>query len=72
MTLPTYLSEHGFVTAGVGKIFHPDGCTLMHEPKDYGTNFSHRVGDDIRGWNHVVPSPHPTLALTRPYVHPHS
>lgn len=52
MTLPTYLSEHGFVTAGVGKIFHPDGCTLMHEPKDYGTNFSHRVGDDIRGWNH--------------------
>ena len=50
MTLPTYFARHGFATAGVGKIFHPDACTRMHQP-DY-LRFSHRLGDDHRAWNH--------------------
>lgn len=50
MTLPTYFARHGFVTAGVGKIFHPDACSRMHQP-DY-LRFSHRLGDDFRAWNH--------------------
>ena len=51
MTLPTYFARHGFVTAGVGKIFHPDACTRMHEGYE-GVRFSHRLGDDFRAWNH--------------------
>jgi len=51
MTLPTYLAEHGYATAGTGKIFHPDACTRMHTP-DYGSYVSHKVGDDDRAWNY--------------------
>jgi hypothetical protein len=51
MTLPTWFAQHGYVTAGNGKIFHPDACTLLHKP-DYGPHFSHRNGDDGRAWNY--------------------
>lgn len=27
MTLPTYFRNNGFVTAGNGKLFHPDACS---------------------------------------------
>ena len=27
MTLPTYFRTHGYVTAGAGKLFHPDACS---------------------------------------------
>ncbi len=50
MTLPTYLAQNGFATSGLGKIFHPDACTRMHQP-DYGIKFAHKFGDDFRGWN---------------------
>ena len=51
MTLPTYLAQHGFATSGTGKIYHPDACTRMSQP-DFGLKFAHRVGDDVRAWNH--------------------
>jgi arylsulfatase A-like enzyme len=51
MTLPTWFAQHGYVTAGNGKIFHPDACTKLHIPH-YGDNYSHAVGDDFRAWNH--------------------
>ena len=47
MTLPTYMREHGFVTAGNGKLFHPDAC------KKFG--FSHVAGDDPRAWSYPYP-----------------
>jgi len=52
MTLPTYFAQHGFVTAGNGKIFHPDACTQMHVGRNYGPEFSHVLGDDARGWTY--------------------
>jgi iduronate 2-sulfatase len=51
MTLPTWFAEHGFITAGNGKIFHPDACTTLHIPH-FSENFSHMLGDDPRAWNH--------------------
>lgn len=45
MTLPTYMRQHGYVTAGNGKLFHPDAC---HQYK----NFSHAQGDDPRAWSY--------------------
>ena len=47
MTLPTWFAEHGFITAGNGKIFHPDACTTLHIPH-FSENFSHMLGDDPR------------------------
>lgn len=44
MTLPTYLRRHGYVTAGGGKLFHPDAC------KGYGVAWDHAAGDDPRAW----------------------
>lgn len=56
MTLPTYFASHGsYVTAGVGKVFHPGGCTYVHSTQphgSYGADFSHIVGDDYRAWNY--------------------
>ena len=46
MTLPTYLRQHGFVTAGNGKLFHPDACKAP---------FDHAVGDDPRAWSYRWP-----------------
>eukprot|EP00656_Telonema_subtile_P005812 TRINITY_DN12657_c0_g2_i1.p1 TRINITY_DN12657_c0_g2~~TRINITY_DN12657_c0_g2_i1.p1 ORF type:complete len:545 (+),score=98.27 TRINITY_DN12657_c0_g2_i1:172-1806(+) len=43
MTLPTYMRTHGYVTAGTGKVFHPDACAKY-------PNFTHALGDDPRGW----------------------
>jgi arylsulfatase A-like enzyme len=53
MTLPTYLRKHGYITAGCGKVFHPDACT----GGDGGgspnfKNFSHSKGDDPRAWSY--------------------
>lgn len=42
MTLPYYFRQHGYVTAGNGKIFHPDACDKEGDP--------HSVGDDKRAW----------------------
>jgi hypothetical protein len=42
MTLPTYFRRHGYVTAGGGKLFHPDACSRF--------DFPHAVGDDPRAW----------------------
>ena len=51
MTLPTYFRERGdYVTAGVGKIFHPDACNNML-PRPGRTNFTHAFGDDPRAWS---------------------
>jgi hypothetical protein len=44
MTLPTYLNQQGFTTAGAGKLFHPDACKELH--------FSHVTGDDPRAWSY--------------------
>lgn len=55
LTIPTYFARHGYVTAGVGKIFHPAGCTYVHSTQPHGTygaDFSHVVGDDYRAWNY--------------------
>jgi iduronate 2-sulfatase len=46
MTLPTYLRQHGFVTAGNGKLFHPDACKAP---------FDHAAGDDPRAWSYRWP-----------------
>ena len=43
MTLPTYLRQQGYVTAGNGKLFHPDACH---------NEFNHRNGDDPRAWSY--------------------
>jgi iduronate 2-sulfatase len=43
LTLPLYMRQHGYVTAGVGKLFHPDAC---------GTPNSHARGDDARAWSY--------------------
>lgn len=40
MTLPTYMRQHGYTTAGNGKLFHPDAC------RNFG--FAHSSGDDPR------------------------
>jgi len=45
MTLPTYLRQQGYVTAGNGKIFHPDACSKY-------SGFSHTLGDDPRAWSY--------------------
>jgi hypothetical protein len=40
-------------TAGNGKIFHPDACTVMRKKTaSFGENVSHTVGDDPRAWNY--------------------
>ena len=44
MTLPTYMRQHGYITSGTGKIFHPDAC--VH----YGLR--HSQGDDPRAWSY--------------------
>lgn len=43
MTLPTYVRQHGYVTAGNGKLFHPDACA--------GYGFTHQQGDDPRAYS---------------------
>jgi len=43
MTLPTFLRRNGFVTAGNGKLFHPDACR---------SPFTHASGDDPRAWSY--------------------
>jgi iduronate 2-sulfatase len=45
MTLPTYFRQHGYTTAGVGKIFHPDACYVYPA-------FRHTNGDDPRAWSY--------------------
>ena len=45
MTLPTYFRQHGFHTAGGGKLFHPDACKAS-------TNCTHSNGDDPRAWSY--------------------
>ena len=45
MSLPAYFQQHGFVTAGVGKIFHPDACAKFQ-------NFTHANGDDPQAWSY--------------------
>lgn len=52
MTLPTWFAQHGYVTTGNGKIFHPDGCGYMAHFRNYGPDFVHTVGDDKRAWNY--------------------
>eukprot|EP00928_Gymnodinium_smaydae_P090310 TRINITY_DN74136_c0_g1_i1.p1 TRINITY_DN74136_c0_g1~~TRINITY_DN74136_c0_g1_i1.p1 ORF type:complete len:575 (-),score=19.92 TRINITY_DN74136_c0_g1_i1:130-1791(-) len=42
MTLPTYFKQHGYITAGNGKLFHPEACNSM--------GFKHVDGDDPRAW----------------------
>lgn len=44
LTLPRYLTRHGYVTAGNGKIFHPAAC-------DDRYNNTHRNGDDVGAWS---------------------
>ena len=53
MTLPTWFAQHGYITSGTGKIFHPDACTkrMMHLEPRY-QHFNHAIGDDPRAWNH--------------------
>lgn len=52
MTLPAWFARNGYVTAGNGKIFHPDACsTRMGRQHNYGPAFEHISGDDARGWN---------------------
>ena len=49
MTLPTYFRQHGYATAGAGKVFHPDACNGMM-PRHH-SGFSHKEGDDPRAWS---------------------
>ena len=49
MTLPTYFRQNGYVTAGAGKVFHPDACNGMMPRHHAG--FSHKEGDDPRAWS---------------------
>lgn len=51
MTIPTYFAQNGYVTAGNGKVYHPDACNYLHVP-NAGPDFAHTVGDDFRAWNH--------------------
>lgn len=64
MTIPHYFKESGYITAGAGKLFHPDGCNMspstnngnwvMHPPELYYgqmSNFSHTQGDDPAAWS---------------------
>jgi len=44
MTLPTYMRQNGYLTAGNGKLFHPSACAGK-----YG--FPHAQGDDPRAWS---------------------
>jgi iduronate 2-sulfatase len=48
MTLPTYMRQHGYTTAGNGKLFHPQACGGMTPFRNYG--FTHAEGDDPRAW----------------------
>ena len=41
-TLPHYFREEGYITAGSGKLFHPDAC---------GQADPHSVGDDRTAWS---------------------
>ena len=62
MTLPRYFRDHGYVTAGGGKIFHPNACNQAgHTGSTFACdnkttdcaacNFSHSVqGDDGNAW----------------------
>ena len=54
MTLPTYFRDHGFVTAGNGKLFHPDAC------QHFGTGVIDPQGTDVP----------PNLADWHPRGHP--
>ena len=47
---PTYFRDNGFVTAGNGKLYHPDACA--HYKTSAGQPFSHSFGDDPRAWNY--------------------
>lgn len=49
MTIPTYFRTNGFVTAGNGKLFHPDACS--HYSNSAG-HFTHINGDDPRAWSY--------------------
>eukprot|EP01049_Picozoa_sp_SAG25_P017505 SAG25_NODE_4560_length_790_cov_0.767004_1_plen_236_part_00 len=67
MTLPRYFREAGYITAGGGKLFHPDGCNMapdgaggneyMHPapmwwpPVGNVSNFTHLEGDDPKAWS---------------------
>jgi len=46
MTLPTYMKQHGYITAGNGKLFHPDACRGAGDG-----SFTHDNGDDPRGYS---------------------
>jgi len=62
-TIPHAFKNAGYITAGGGKLFHPDGCNqwedsggdwLMHPPTLYYgkmSNFSHTQGDDPEAWS---------------------
>ena len=53
MTLPTYLRQHGYVTAGEGKIFHPGACDGMDgHYASASFNITHAEGDDKRAWSY--------------------
>jgi arylsulfatase A-like enzyme len=54
MTLPTYMRQQGFVTAGNGKLFHPDACDGEGggRPNTKLPAFSHVNGDDPRAWSY--------------------
>ena len=51
MTLPLYFRQAGYVTAGNGKIFHPDACAPLHGR----AGFTHANGDDPRAWSDPAP-----------------
>ena len=51
MTIPTWFAQNGYVTAGAGKVFHPDACDTLHRPSY--PKFGHQVyGDDPRAWSY--------------------
>lgn len=50
MTLPTYMRQQGYATAGNGKLFHPSACNDDTGQSDFG--FSHAQGDDPRAWSY--------------------
>lgn len=49
MTIPTYFRKNGYVTAGNGKLFHPDACSQYSNGAGH---FSHSSGDDPRAWSY--------------------
>ena len=69
VSLPRYFRQNGYVTAGGGKVFHPDGCNQYPDPPDgnkwmhpaymyYGTmgNYSHWEVRESSSTQSSVPS----------------